>query len=171
GVADQEGDVGQAGPAVRDVAERQLAADVLDERLERDTLLAEPALERADAQPEPPRHAFDPETAVADRGRDRAPDLVQPCVRRLGLRQQLVQVALDDREEPAVGAAYGPFHVGGIEDDSDVYRLPEPDRGPEDALELGHVPGTVMREEHAARVPVGADESTHEPESEDRRPF
>src|SRR5262249_34462464 len=122
GVPDQEGDVGQAGAAVRDVAEGQLAANVLDERLERDALLAEPALERAHAPPEPPRHAFDPETAVADRARDRAPHLVQPRVGRLGLRQELVQVALDDREEAAVGAGYGPLHVGGIEDEAHVYR-------------------------------------------------
>src|SRR5439155_832542 len=66
-VPDQEGDVGEARPAIRQVAERELAADVLDEGLEDGTLLPEPALEGADAHAEPPRDGLYPRMTVADR--------------------------------------------------------------------------------------------------------
>src|SRR5437867_9567351 len=102
-VPDQEGDVGEACPAIRQVAERELAADVLDEGLEDGPLLPEPALEGADAQAEPSRDGPYARMTVADRARDGAPHVAEPRVARVGLREQLVEVALDDGKKAAVG--------------------------------------------------------------------
>src|SRR5207249_11971422 len=88
----QKGDVGEACPAIRQVAERELAADVLDEGLEDGPLLPEPALEGADAQAEPSRDGPYARMTVADRARDGAPHVAEPRVVRLRLRQQLVEV-------------------------------------------------------------------------------
>src|SRR5438093_3220891 len=168
-VPDQKGDIGEARPAIRQVAERKLAADILNEGPEDDTLLPEPALKGADALAEPSRDGLYPQTTVADRARDGAPHLAEPRVARIGLREQLVEVALDDGKKAAVGIGHRALQVAGIEDEPDVNPLAETERCSEDTLVLGDVARAVVSEEHAARAPVAADEPAHDAQPDDRR--
>src|SRR5207247_4938985 len=157
-VPDQKGYVSEACPAIRQVGERELAAEILDEGLEDGTLLPESALKGADAQAEPSRDSLYPRTTVADRAPDGAPHFAEPRVVRIGVREQLVEMALDDGKKTAVGTAHRALEVPGIKDEPGVNPLAETERCSENTIVLRDAERAVVSAAQAARVPVAADQ-------------